>query len=208
MPDYTNPLRITLVVGQGSCGKTTFAFRYLLNVMAACRFIFDDRGQAADRLKLRHVGTARDCELSLSTRWVCFNPHIMFPGAKLKDGFRWFCHWAFEASKRGPGRKILFVDELWQWCDAYRIPEELENVARTGRTENLELITATHSPGDYHKDLRRLVTEWVCFNMVEDRDLEYVRPYFPGVDKVQSLPRGHFIAYNRESNTELAGRLF
>ncbi len=42
----------SLIVGQGSCGKTTFALRYLP----------------------RHVSTARDCELSLSTRWVCFNP--------------------------------------------------------------------------------------------------------------------------------------
>jgi len=206
--DYANPARITLIVGQGSSGKTTFGFRYLLNGNFACRFIFDDRGQAADRLKLKACATARQCEEALLSRWVCFNPHLMFPGDKLKEGFRWFCRWAFDCSKRGPGQKVLFVDELWQWCDGLSIPAELENAARTGRVHGLELITATHSPRDYHRDLRRLVTEWVCFNCVEPADLAAVRPYFPGVDKAAQLPRGNFLAYNRESGGELAGKLF
>jgi len=206
--DYSNPARITLVAGQGSSGKTTFCLRYLLNGNFACRFIFDDRGQAAARLKLTPAGTAAQCEAALLSRWVCFNPHLMFPGDKLKAGFRWFCHWAFETSKRGPGQKVLFTDEQWQWCDALSIPTELENVARTGRVHGLELLSATHSPRDYHRDLRRLVTEWVCFNMVEPADLDAIRPYFSRVDQCATLPRGSFLAYNRESGAELAGRLF
>lgn len=206
--DYNNPLRITLVVGQGGSGKTTFGFRYLLNAPFACRFIFDDRGQASDRLKLKPCGTAEQCEQALASRWVCFNPHIMFPGDKLKAGFRWFCQWAFECSKRGPGQKVLFVDELWQWCDRWTIPAELENAARTGRIHGLELLTLTHSPKDYHDDLRRLVTEWVCFNVVEEGDLEKIRPYFAGVTRAKQLPRGSFLAYNRETGAELAGKVF
>lgn len=208
MSDYSIPNAITLIFGQGSSGKTTFAFRYLLNVPCACRFLFDDRGQAAARLKLPSSGTAKQCEEALPTRWVCFNPHIMFPGDKLKDGFRWFCSWVFEASKRGPGKKVLFVDELWQWCDGLSIPGELENLARTGRIEGIELVSATHSPRDYHRDLRRLVTEWVCFNTKEPADLDAVRPYYSGVDKVADLARGEFLAYNRDSGAELRGRLF
>lgn len=206
--DYSNPARITLIVGQGSSGKTTFALRYLLNGNFACRFIFDDRGQAADRLRLTPAGTAKQCDEALATRWVCFNPHVMFPGDKLKAGFRWFCKWAFECCQGGPGQKVLFVDELWQWCDGLSIPGELENNARTGRVHGLELLTATHSPRDYHRDLRRLVTEWVVFNTVEPADLDAVRPYFSNVDKCAQLPRGSFIAYNRESGVELPGRVF
>ena len=206
--DYSNPSRLTLIVGQGSSGKTTFGLRYLLNGNFACRFIFDDRGQVADRLKLKPAGTAKECEEALATRWVCLNPHVMFPGDKLKAGFRWFCQWAFGCAQRGPGQKVLFIDELWQWCDGLSIPTELENVARTGRVHGLELITATHSPRDYHRDLRRLVTEWVCFNTVEPADLDAIRPYYSAVDKCAQLPRGSFLAYNRESGAELAGRLF
>ena len=209
MPDYSLPSNVTLVFGQSSSGKTTFCFFYLLNVPAACRFIFDDRGQASARLKLKPCNTARECELAVPTRWVCFNPHVMFPGARLADGFRWFCHWVFEVSKRGPGKKVLFVDEMWQWCDPRRDPpEELENVVRTGRVENLELLSATHSPREFHRNIRRLVTEWIGFNTVEEFDLEAIRPYWPGVDKVRTLPKGHFLAFNRESGAELAGRVF
>ena len=167
----------------------------------------DDRGQAARRLRLPLASTEAECEGALANRWVCVNPHRMFPGQKLKDGFNWCCHWAFQASKRGPGRKILYVDEIWQWMDQHNIPEHLENCARTGRIHGLELIATTHSPGDFHKDLRRLVTEWVVFNMVEPSDLDYIAPYFPGVYKAATLPRFHFIAYNRNSGVELAGQL-
>lgn len=206
--DYANPIRITLVVGQGSCGKTTFGFRYLLNSNFACRFIFDDRGQAADRLKIKAAGTEKECEEALATRWVCFNPHVKFSGDKLEAAFAWFCQWAFDCSKRGPGQKVLFVDELWQWCDARSIPPELANVAKTGRVHGLELMTLTHSPKEYHIQIRRMVTEWVCFNIVEPKDLEAIRPYFSEVDKCAQLPRGSFIAYNRETAAQLAGKLF
>ena len=206
--DYSLPLIITLVVGQGSSGKTTFCIRYLLNAPFACRFIFDDRGQVADRLRLKACGTARECEDALSTRWVCFNPHVMFPGEKLKAGFRWFCQWAFDCSQRGPGRKVLFADEVWQWQDGLSIPPEFENAARTGRIHGLELLTATHSPRDYHRDIRRLVTEWVCFNICEKDDLDSIRNYYAGVDKVRALQKGQFLAYNRDSGAELAGRVF
>ncbi|MGH7939450.1 MAG: hypothetical protein ACREE6_09275 [Limisphaerales bacterium] len=60
----------------------------------------------------------------------------------------------------------------------------------------------------YHRDLRAEVTEWICFSTDEPGDLDAVRPYFSGVDRVAQLPRGSFIAYNRDSGAELAGRLF
>ena len=208
MPDYSLPSCITLIFGQSSSGKTTFAFSYLLNVKAACRFIFDDRGQAAARLKLKPCGTARECEAAVPTRWVCFNPHVMFPGAKLPDAFRWFCSWAFEVSKRGPGKKVLFVDELWQWCDSRTCPEELENVVRTGRIENLELVSATQRPREYHVTIRSQCTEFVAFNTVEPAELDAIRPYWSGVDKAAKLPKGSYLAFNRDSGAELAGWMF
>jgi hypothetical protein len=208
MPDYSNPLCNTMVFGEGGSGKTTFGFRYLLNKPAACRFIFDDRGQAADRLKLKLCGTEKECLEALSTRWVCFNPHVMFPGAKLPDAFRWFCYWVMQISKRGPGKKIFFVDEIWQWCDARSIPDQLSDIVRTGRVENLELFSCTHSPRDYHVDIRRLITEFVGFNTVEPDDLDKIRPYWPGVDEVATLPLGEFIAFNRETRATLRGKMF
>lgn len=208
MPDYSNPPCNTLVFGQSGSGKTTLAFRYLLNMPAACRFIFDDRGQAADRLNLKPCGTARECEAALPSHWVCFNPHVMFPGSKLTAGFRWFCHWVMQVSARGPGKKIFFVDELWQWCDARTIPEELENVIRTGRVENLELLSCTHRPREYHVTIRSQATEFVAFNMCEPAELDAIRPYWSDVDEVATLPPGEFIAINRNSRGKLRGKIF
>jgi hypothetical protein len=209
MPDYSLPSCITLIFGQSSSGKTTFALRYLLNVPCACRFIFDDFGQAAHRLRLKACGTAKECEEAVPTRWVCFNPHVMFPAEKLKDAFRWFCHWSLEVSKRGPGKKVFFVDELWQWTsNKSPLPAELERIVRAGRLENLELLTCTHRPREYHADIAGQVTEWVCFNTVDPRELDAVRPYYPDVDKIATLPKGSFLAYNRDSRAELAGRVF
>jgi hypothetical protein len=89
-----------------------------------------------------------------------------------------------------------------------QLPAELEKVARMGRAENLELLTATQHPRDYHRDLRAEVTEWVCFQTTEPGDLDAVRPYFSGVDCVTALARGSFISYNRESSAELWGKIF
>ena len=92
--------------------------------------------------------------------------------------------------------------------DTNSLPSELELVARMGRSENLELLSATQHPRDYHRDIRAEVTEWVCFSMDEPGELDAVRPYFRGVDRVAQLPRGSFIAYNRESGADLGGKLF
>jgi hypothetical protein len=125
-----------------------------------------------------------------------------------KQAFRWFCKWAFEASQRGPGRKIIYLDELKQFASKFSVPPELSKIARMGRAENLELLTSTQYPRDYHTDLRGAVTEWVCFNTNEPAELDAVRPYFPGVDRVAGLAKGRFIAFNRNSGTELTGRVF
>lgn len=216
MPDYSLPPCVTLVFGRSGSGKTTFAFLYLLNraceqfandAPAVCTFIFDWKLEASQRLGLPVAGTLAQCEAALATRWVCFNPAVMFQ-ERQRDAFRWFCQWLFEVSKRGPGKKVFFVDELWRFVDAQSLPAELERVARMGRAENLELLTATQHPRDYHRDIRAEVTEWVCFSMTEPGELDAVRPYFRGVDRVAALQRGEFIAYNRESGAELQGRVF
>ena len=208
MSDWTLDPHVTLVFGAQKSGKTSFCFHYLLNVEAACIFIFDDRGQAQRRLGLKPCGTERECEAALATQWVCFNPYRMFDAVKLVDAFRWFCHWTLTVSRRGPGKKVLFADEAWQFMDSRSAPQELENIVRTGRAEDLELLLATHRPIEYPKNIRALVTEWVCFNTIDPHDLDEVRPYFAGVDRCAVLPKGQFIGYNRESGAELSGRLW
>lgn len=208
MPDYSNPNSLTLIFGQSSSGKTSLAFAYLLNVPAAVVLIFDDGGQASRRLKIKPCADLDDCEKALSTRIVCFNPYLRYPGSQVMDAFRWFLSWSYQISQRGPGRKVLFVDELWQWSDnRHAVPPELQNIVRTGRHHGLEFITATHNPREYHELIRSQATEFIAFNTIEPAQLDSIRPYWSGVDAASKLPRGQFLALNRNSGATVSGMM-
>ena len=224
MPDYSLPPCVTLVFGRQGSAKTSFCLRYLANAAAeqehnpapaACIFIFDWKLEASRRLGIAPVGTVAQCEAALATRWVVFNPFVMFhpePGKELpeKRAFKWFCQWVFNVCKRGAGKKIFYADELAMFVDrlSSQMPYELQLLVRQGRAENLELLAATQFPKDFPPEVRKSVTEWVCFNTNDAGELAAVRDYFPNVDAVAELPRGSFISYNRESGAELRGKLF
>lgn len=94
------------------------------------------------------------------------------------------------------------------FADSQNLPVELEKIACMGRMEISNGCPRRSIRATYHRDLRGEVTEWVCFSMTGPAELEAVRPHFRGVDQVAERPRGSFIAYNRESGEELAGRVF
>ena len=191
---------------QGS-GKTTFALRYLLNVSAACRFIFDFKGEFAARLALPHASTAAQLEAALASRWVCFNPHPMFRG-DLKAAFAFFCQWAYDAAKRGPGKKVVMVDELWLFCSPNQIPPELAALAQMGRAEAVELVALTQTPQKIHASITGQATELVCFRLQEELALDQVEELGADREAVQALPLGSFVAWNRISRGGLRGTVF
>lgn len=207
MADYTLPPALTLIVGMTGSGKTTFALRYLLNANVACRFIFDDLGRAAVRLRLKPVYTSAELEAALAGRWVVFNPHRMFPG-DTKNGFRFFCRWTYDVSRRGPGKKLFLADEVWQWQTNNVIPSELALVVQTGREENLELVCATQLPHRVNASITGQATELVCFRLQERLALDCVQGLGADRDCVAGLPLGSFSSLNRMSAATLAGRLF
>ena len=229
--DHSLPPSVTLVIGRSGSGKTSFCYRLIVNALTpqdanpepvACVFIYDWKREAENRLGIPAVTTEAGCEAALQNRIVVFNPHSMFPGTSLvpppeggekilndyRLGVRWFCDWAFAACKRGPGPKLVYLDELREFQSTFRIPPELGRLARMGRAVGCRLLTSTQFPRDYHKDLRSSVTEWVCFNCSEPVELDAVRPYFSGVDVAAGLPRGEFVAFNRDSAATLRGKLF
>ena len=230
MADYSRPANVTLVVGASGTGKTTFCYRYLVNAAtaqeanpepAACLFVFDWKLEAEMRLGIPAVTTQVGCEWALAGRVVVFNPHVMFPGDcevpgvdgkpilnDAKAALRWFADWCWTVSQWGPGRKILYVDELREFGNKFSVMPEINRIIRNGRFHGLQFVTSTQYPRDYHVDIRAGVTEWVLFNCSEPDDLAVIRPYFRGVDELPNLARGEFIAVNRLGGATMRGRIF
>lgn len=208
MPDFSAKPSVTLICGKGGSGKTSLAYHYLLNSVDQCAavFIYDANGQSAHRLRLPIIGTAREWALAHPEKWHCFNPHRMWTPEKLPDAFEWFMRETMKAARSGPGRKIVFVDELWNECSPHNIPPGLLSVIKTGRFEGVEFVGVTQRPREFPIALRSQVTEWICFHTAEAVELDAVRDYFPTCDAVASLPTvGRFIAYNRDSGGTLCG---
>jgi hypothetical protein len=226
MSDFSLSPNLTLLAGRKGTGKTSMALLLLLNRMtpqpanpdpAVCTFIFDYKLEISQRLGVTPCTTERQCYEALASRLVILNPRPMFPpnanenfDAADARAFRWFCSFVLDVSRRGPGRKVFFVDEMRRFVPARSdlIPLEVDQLFREGRIENIEMVLATQYPRDYAKTIREEVTEWILFNVNEPDNLDAVRPYFPAVDAVANLPRGEFIAFNRESGAVRRGRLF
>jgi len=197
----------TLVVGMTGSGKTTFTIRYLLNVTCACRFLFDDRSRFSRRLRVTPAFTARQVEEALPTRWVIFNPVQMFPD-DYAAGFAWFCQWVYECAGRGPGLKVLVVDELWQWADSRAIPRTLRLCTQAGRERGVQLLTGTQEPHRVNSSIVGQAAELVCFRLQEPKAWNCIRELGADPDLVGALPLGSFVSYNRLSGGKLAGKLF
>ena len=204
--DYHNPPSVTLICGKGQSGKTSFAYKYLINIVRACAavFIYDPSGQSAHRLNLPWLRTVAELESAKPHKWLCFNPHAMFPAEKLTEAGPWFFRWALESSKTGRGRKILFVDELWNECSPHQVPDALLAVIKTGRFWGLDFVGVTHRPREFPIALRTNVTEWVIFHTAEPEEIKTLCEYYPNAVAAAALPtRGQCLAYNRDSGAEM-----
>lgn len=203
----------TLVVGMTQSGKTIFTMRYLLNVVCACRFIFDDLpGQKsfAHKLGVRPCYTLLEVLTALPTRWVVFNPSRMFPD-DYAAAFDWFCKFVFDcASAPGnqKGLKILVVDELWQWANERAMPKNLRLCTQAGAEYGVQLFTATQEPHRVNSSIVGQCRELVCFRLQEPKSWKCVSDLGADAQKIASLPIGQFLAYNRLSGGQLSGNLF
>jgi hypothetical protein len=197
----------TLIIGMGGAGKTTFAILYLLNIEPACRFLFDESSRWSRRLPIRPCFTLRECEAALTTRWVLYNPLREYPD-NYALAFEVFCGWIFNCAMRGPGAKILAVQELWQWADTRTMPRNLRLCTQAGREFGIQLLLDTQEPHRVNSSIIGQTTELVCFRLQEPKAWDCVRQLGADVEKIKNLPLGSFVALNRLSGGTLEEKLF
>jgi DNA helicase HerA-like ATPase len=208
MIDWKARRACTLLAGQSGSGKTTFALRYLVRARdLVARFIFDPQdAQYQSRLGLPAAESVGECEASLADGWTVFDPNALFPG-RHSDAFAWFCAWAFEAAARGPGRKVLLVDEVWRYCSPNAIPPALATVIQTGRVRGLDVMFATQRPNRLNEAITNEVSELVCFRTQGFNALRVLTD-LGAPQEVDSLPPGQFVALNCQTGGQLRGRVF
>ena len=207
MSDFTTAPANTLIVGMTRSGKSTAAIKFLLNSNPACRFLFDESSRWSRRLRLRPAYTAAECEAALVTRWVCFNPLRMFPD-NYAAAFDWFCNWTFNCATRGPGEKILAIDELWLWVNNRVMPRNFRLCTQAGSEYGLRILALTQEPHNVNSSVVGQTTELICFRLQEPKAWDCVKALGADVERVKNLPLGSFISYNRLSGGSLAGRVF
>lgn len=216
MSDFTLAPCSSMRCGMTGSGKTTHALATLKETPAVCRFIFDDRGLMAKRLKVKPCFDAEDLEGALATGFVAFYPHQMFPPSmtdkKLRadqKAFRFFCEWAYYASRRGPGKKFFVTDELWQYCTRNVIPWQLDAISRMGREENLELMVCTQTPRLTPENIIGQLTDVYAFKLDAALDLDFMAKNFPiPVAEIKNLDMGEYIHWNKLSNKISRGASF
>lgn len=199
----------TLIVGMTGAGKTTAAIRYLINIEPepACRFLFDESSRWSRRLPFRPCFSLDECRAALPSRWVLYNPMREHPD-DYAAAFEKFCDWVFKVSTRGPGPKILGVQELWQWCDSRTMPRAFRLCCQAGREYGIQLLLDTQEPHRINSSVLGQTTELICFRLQEPKSWDCIRDLGADVDKVKQLPLGQFIALNRLSGGTLCGKVF
>lgn len=205
---------VTVCAGLSGYGKSTFGLRYLVNADLSVRFLFDPEpgefdpsmGEFAERLGLDACRTPFDLAKHLCQGWVAFDPHTIYAG-QVEEGFKMFCDIAWEMSADIPGRKIIVVDEVWNYCTPQAIPQELKTIVQSGRKRGLRLLVNTQEPQRLHSTIKGGMSEVVCFRLQADGPLSFAEEFGFNRNEVSQLPPLHFVARNMDSGGELRGSI-
>lgn len=196
-----------LIVGASGTGKTTFFLRYLTNVRAEYRFLFDQEGELQQRLGLPPALTPTDLGRQIRTGWILFDPVEMFPG-RIVEAWEFFCDWTLWVAGRLDGRKILAVDELQKLVSTHSkgIGPAFAKVLETGRRFRLDFVGVAQQVNLLHNRIRTQLTELVCFHLPDRTARAWVAD--AGIEGIERLSAGEYVARNLRTGKVATGRVF
>lgn len=183
------------VFGGSGTGKTTYALKYVANSRARCVFLFDAEGEFSARMNLAPARTTWELDKAIPTGWVCYDPHIMFPG-RMETALEYFARLTLAASTRLPGRKLVVVDELGRYMSGANVPPPLKEIVQTGRRAGLDGVFISQQPNELHNTVRCQLTEVVCFQLTDECALEFPRKFGFDPEAIRQLAPYRFICRN------------
>lgn len=198
-----------LAAGVSGTGKTTFCLRYLVARRDfSARFLFSEpKRDLKERLGIPDAETVEELEMSLDDGFSIFYPGTMFPG-NWSAGLDWFSAWSYAKAAAMPGRKVLFVDEVWRYCNPHTLPAGLARWIQDGRSFGCETVFATQRPNRLNEAITNETTEFVGFKLQGANALARAKDLGADPDELRTLQPGAFVAINCETGGELRARLW
>lgn len=212
MSNDRTELRVTLAMGQSRSGKTTICLRYL-NARARdaqhVAFVFDPLGLMAAQCKFPTAESEADllCALGEREPLIFFDPTLAFPGQRT-EAFDWFARWSYGQACARPGRKTLFVDEVWKLCTPQQIPQPLAEWVQDGAKFGCECLFATQTPNKLNAAITGQLTEVISFRLQERNALEFAEGLGFVPEDLRGLALGSFVALNLFSGGVRRGKVF
>ncbi len=196
-----------LITGRSGSGKTTLFLRILAASKASKRFIFDGEGELSHKTGIGRCFNTHQLKTALLGRDILFDPSRMYPG-DTAAAWRFFCEWAFEASRRLPGTKLLAVDELQKITDSHDNPWEWSLVLETGRRAGLDVLAIAQQANLIHNRVRTQMTEVSTFGQSDKNAIAWLADIGFDAQSVRDLRPGKFIARNLLTMEEELGQVF
>jgi len=204
---FTHRPTKTLIVGESGFGKSQYQLRAALGSEHRLKLVFDHKSEFRSLAGSLQVRTPEEIDAAMSSGWVVFDPHHMFPG-KLVEAFRFFCDFAWNAAEAVGFTKLLVADELKLLTEG-GANQELCRVMEDGRSVGLDVLFTSHNANGLHNRIRGQFTEIVSFFQKTKPALEVMESEFcfdPAI--IGRLERGEFVAQNLDSGRFSGGRVF
>jgi hypothetical protein len=196
------------ISGISGCGKTTGISRFLLSprTKAPLKFVFDPRGTLIQRLGKPAAHTPEALMQQLPGGWVCFHPFPMF--RDLEKAANWFSGWIMTVCEQLPGRKVVAFDELQNYAEGNRPPENVLDVFNTGRNFGIDTAYVCLSFGEVSRQIVKQTDEVVALHNACSSNAWWLQKWGMDAAAVARLPKGYFLSLDRMRNVRASGRLF
>lgn len=205
---FTHRPERELITGSGGSGKSTLFFLRLRQSKARWKFVYDFEAEVARRLNCPPATTPQQLNEQTASG-VC----LYYPGdnVDIVEAFDFFCDYVFELSKRLPGTKCLFCDELQDVAGrdvAPKCPEHFKQLMQRGRHHAIDAVCVAQGSNELHNTARNQFYRITAFMQADDNPMKFLKSCGMNDDEIRALRPGQFISRNRKTGEEVRGEVF